>query len=232
MRLNTSSPDTCAYKYKTFVVFFTENVVGPFTVLERNFFGNTVDSRRQHFLVRTFHYFSKSSSKDLYILNKLQHGSDFLTSSFWGDFCSPLFIGLFASILICSLLVVASYIAFVPFSLALTASYSSWFFYLKVLLHALVLLTGFLKSHLIAIYDRVLRWVWQIDKPIEKLTDGRLKNQEHLQSMYSPLTIICMKLCTWWLIDCVPDFWGRGPGFASGIFHDDPDALQDHCVIM
>ena len=28
-----------------------------------------------------------------------------------------------------------------------------------------------------------------------------------------------------------PDFWGRGPGFESGIYHNDPDALQDHCVI-
>ena len=25
---------------------------------------------------------------------------------------------------------------------------------------------------------------------------------------------------------------GGGPGFESGIFHNDPDALQDHCVIM
>ena len=28
-----------------------------------------------------------------------------------------------------------------------------------------------------------------------------------------------------------PDFWGRGPGFESGLSHNDPDALQDHCVI-
>ena len=30
----------------------------------------------------------------------------------------------------------------------------------------------------------------------------------------------------------VPNFWGRGPEFASGIYHNDPDALQDHCVKM
>ena len=30
-----------------------------------------------------------------------------------------------------------------------------------------------------------------------------------------------------------PDFWSRGPGFESGISHNDPDALrlQNHCVI-
>ena len=32
-----------------------------------------------------------------------------------------------------------------------------------------------------------------------------------------------------WLIGSAPDFWGRGPGFESGISHNDPDALQDHC---
>ena len=36
----------------------------------------------------------------------------------------------------------------------------------------------------------------------------------------------------WWLIGSSPDFWGRGSGFESGISHNDPDALQDHCVIM
>ena len=36
----------------------------------------------------------------------------------------------------------------------------------------------------------------------------------------------------WWLIGKEPDIWGRGPGFKSGISHNDPDALQDHCVIM
>ena len=34
----------------------------------------------------------------------------------------------------------------------------------------------------------------------------------------------------WWIIASTPDFWGRGPGFKSDIFHSDPDALQDHCV--
>ena len=29
-----------------------------------------------------------------------------------------------------------------------------------------------------------------------------------------------------------PDFWGRGPGFESGISDKDPGALQDHCVIL
>ena len=33
----------------------------------------------------------------------------------------------------------------------------------------------------------------------------------------------------WWLIGSAPDFWGRGPGFKSGISHNDPDALKDHC---
>ena len=30
----------------------------------------------------------------------------------------------------------------------------------------------------------------------------------------------------------LPDFWGRGPRFESGISHNGPDALQDRCVIM
>ena len=33
----------------------------------------------------------------------------------------------------------------------------------------------------------------------------------------------------WWLIGSAPDFWGIGPGFASGISHNDSDAQQDHC---
>ena len=36
----------------------------------------------------------------------------------------------------------------------------------------------------------------------------------------------------WWLVGSAPDFWGRGPGFESGIYHIDPDALQDRCEIM
>ena len=36
----------------------------------------------------------------------------------------------------------------------------------------------------------------------------------------------------WWLIGSAPDFWGRGPGFESGIYHNDHDALQDHCVLL
>ena len=36
----------------------------------------------------------------------------------------------------------------------------------------------------------------------------------------------------WWLVGSAPDFWGRGPGFESGISHNDPGALQDHCVIL
>ena len=36
----------------------------------------------------------------------------------------------------------------------------------------------------------------------------------------------------WRLIGSAPDIWGRGPGFGSGIFSHDPDALQDHCVII
>ena len=38
-------------------------------------------------------------------------------------------------------------------------------------------------------------------------------------------------LWMWWVIGSAPDFWGRSPGFESGIYHDDPDALQDHCEI-
>ena len=30
---------------------------------------------------------------------------------------------------------------------------------------------------------------------------------------------------------CALDFWGRGPGFETGSFQNDPDAMQDHCVI-
>ena len=29
----------------------------------------------------------------------------------------------------------------------------------------------------------------------------------------------------WWLIASAPDVWDRGPGFESGISHNDPDAL-------
>ena len=34
------------------------------------------------------------------------------------------------------------------------------------------------------------------------------------------------------IISSAPDFWGRGPGFGAGISYNDPDALQDQCVIM
>ena len=37
---------------------------------------------------------------------------------------------------------------------------------------------------------------------------------------------------SWWLIGSAPDFWGRGPGPEFGISHNDPCALQGHCVIM
>ena len=30
----------------------------------------------------------------------------------------------------------------------------------------------------------------------------------------------------WWLNGSTPDFWGRGPGFESGISHKDPGAVQ------
>ena len=35
----------------------------------------------------------------------------------------------------------------------------------------------------------------------------------------------------WWLISIAPDFRGQRSGFESGISHNDPDALKDHCVI-
>ena len=30
----------------------------------------------------------------------------------------------------------------------------------------------------------------------------------------------------WWLIGSASDFWGKGPGFESGISHKDSDAMQ------
>ena len=46
-------------------------------------------------------------------------------------------------------------------------------------------------------------------------------------------TVLYNVHCTemWWFIGCTPDFRDRGPGFESGISHNDPDAQQDHCVI-
>ena len=35
----------------------------------------------------------------------------------------------------------------------------------------------------------------------------------------------------WWLIGSASDLWCRGPGFDYGIYHNDPDAPQDHCEI-
>ena len=31
---------------------------------------------------------------------------------------------------------------------------------------------------------------------------------------------------------CALDFWGRGPGFETGSFQNDPDAMQDHGVVI
>ena len=54
-----------------------------------------------------------------------------------------------------------------------------------------------------------------------------------LLSCTSPVMhLSCPHRWWWWLIGSAPDFWGRGPGFESGISHNDPDALPDHCVIM
>ena len=39
-------------------------------------------------------------------------------------------------------------------------------------------------------------------------------------------------MAMWWLIGSTPDFWGRVPRFECCISHNDPDALQDHCVII
>ena len=36
----------------------------------------------------------------------------------------------------------------------------------------------------------------------------------------------------WWLIGSAPDFCGRSPGFESAFYHNDPDGLRDHCVIL
>ena len=45
-----------------------------------------------------------------------------------------------------------------------------------------------------------------------------------------PVVISAVEM--WGLIGSAPDFWARGPGFESSISHNDPDALQDQCVIM
>ena len=39
---------------------------------------------------------------------------------------------------------------------------------------------------------------------------------------------VILNLEIWWLIGSAPDFCGRGPGFESGISHNDHDAL--HCA--
>ena len=44
--------------------------------------------------------------------------------------------------------------------------------------------------------------------------------------------IVDIGLKMWWLFGSAPDFWSRGPGFESGISHNDLDALHDHCDIM
>ena len=36
----------------------------------------------------------------------------------------------------------------------------------------------------------------------------------------------------WWLIGSAPDFWSRVTGFESRISHNDPDKLQDNCVLI
>ena len=40
--------------------------------------------------------------------------------------------------------------------------------------------------------------------------------------------LIAGNVVDWWLIASAPDFCVIGPGFESGIYHNDPDALQDH----
>ena len=42
---------------------------------------------------------------------------------------------------------------------------------------------------------------------------------------------LCKKQRNFFIWRCggAPDLWGRGPGFESGISHNDPDALQDLC---
>ena len=85
---------------------------------------------------------------------------------------------------------------------------------------------------------------------------GRTSREDDMHIVYSKSVrkmagvvasvVVCSK--TMWLMlvmmmrgsegegNCGPgsalDFWGKGPRFESGIYYKDPDALQDHCVIM
>ena len=52
-----------------------------------------------------------------------------------------------------------------------------------------------------------------------------------LQGNWDPCACLAPSLLVW-LIDSAPDLWGRGHGFESGIYHNDSDALQGHCLKM
>ena len=59
---------------------------------------------------------------------------------------------------------------------------------------------------------------------------SRNVSKEYLQS----LSYLKDKNNFWemrWLIGSAPDFWVRDSGFEFDIYHNDPDAQQDHCVI-
>ena len=58
----------------------------------------------------------------------------------------------------------------------------------------------------------------------------RIKTEEKAKVVAS---VGCGGSCEmWWFIGSAPDFWGRIPGFKSGISHNDPGVLLDHCVTL
>ena len=81
------------------------------------------------------------------------------------------------------------------------------------------------------IYKNLKKW----------LTKPKIKKIYKIAIFFSPMFVIWRRwileqttilfLEMWWLIGSAPDLWGRGPGFESGISHNDPAALQDHCVM-
>ena len=62
--------------------------------------------------------------------------------------------------------------------------------------------------------------------------DGTYGGNEACDMIIKRQTMYQIKLCTNYDEGSAPDFWGRCPGFDSGIAHNDCDALQDLCVIM
>ena len=69
-----------------------------------------------------------------------------------------------------------------------------------------------------------------IHAKIQKWSNNKNFSNLHISNIHLVSNLLGQEM--WWLNDSAPDFWGRCPGFESGIFHNDPDALQDHCAIM